>query len=70
MPEMNGMEVIQELRRIDLDLPVIAMTGEGKFPAAVNLRTAELLGANAILQKPFSRGELERSILHLLPSGD
>jgi len=49
MPEQEGMETIQAVRREFPNLAIIAFSG--KAPD-VYLKTARLLGAQAILQKP------------------
>src|SRR4051812_46786082 len=57
MPDTDGLEVIQTIRREDPTLKIIAMSG-GAFQGVLNmLETARLLGATAILDKPFSRME-------------
>ncbi len=66
MPEMDGMEVIRALRARQADLPIVAISGGGPFPTDVNLKTAELLGASAILQKPLDHGRLRAVVADLL----
>jgi CheY-like chemotaxis protein len=50
MPERDGLEILRSIRRDFADLKIIVMSGafEGRF-----LRTAEMLGAHATLQKPL-----------------
>ena len=57
MPEQEGIETIRALRVTRKDLKIIAISGAfaGQF-----LRTAELLGANAVLPKPLDLDELAR----------
>ena len=56
MPDMEGIEFVRRLRKIDRELPIIAMSGN---PTGTQfLKTASLLGANSTLQKPFSSEEL------------
>ena len=57
MPEQEGIETIRALRTTRKDLKIIAISGAfaGQF-----LRTAELLGANAVLPKPLDLEELAR----------
>lgn len=56
MPEMEGIEVLQELRQRDTKIPALAMSGGGQFGAAETyLRLAALLGAGRVLAKPFTR---------------
>ena len=55
MPDMDGLELIQSLRRSRLDLPVLAISGA--FNGQL-LKVATLLGAVATLDKPFTQAEL------------
>src|SRR5215813_3610341 len=52
MPEMNGLEVLKLLRRVDslLDLPIIMATAKGESEDMVE---ALELGANDYVTKPF-----------------
>ena len=49
MPGMDGIETLQELRKIDPAMPVIIITAHGDVPTAVK---AIKLGANDIMLKP------------------
>lgn len=59
MPEQEGIETIHEIRKTHKELQIIAVSGAfaGQF-----LRTAELLGANAVLPKPLNLKELARLV--------
>ncbi len=63
MPEQEGIETIHEIRKTHKDLKILAVSGAfaGQF-----LRTAELLGANAVLAKPLNLVELARLVKKLL----
>jgi two-component system response regulator FixJ len=50
MPAMNGLEVQQQLRRINAELPVILMTGQGDVQSAVRAMKA---GAADFIEKPY-----------------
>jgi two-component system response regulator FixJ len=50
MPEMNGLDLVRELKSRGLDLPIIVMTGHGDVPMAVE---AMKEGAADFLEKPF-----------------
>jgi CheY-like chemotaxis protein len=61
MPEKNGLEVIQIVRRQFPHVQVICMSGGGPSGrAAEALEHARVLGARAILAKPFKATELVR----------
>jgi two-component system response regulator FixJ len=55
MPEMDGMELQQELIRRKSPLPVVIVTGHGDVPLAVQAMKA---GAVDFLEKPFARSPL------------
>jgi two-component system alkaline phosphatase synthesis response regulator PhoP len=59
MPNLDGIEVIQILRKQQPNLRIIAISGlcRGNF-----LEVAELLGANDTLLKPFSSSQLLASV--------
>ena len=50
MPDMEGIELIRELRRLEPSVPILAISGGGP---ALYLRAAIELGATASLAKPF-----------------
>lgn len=64
MPEMEGAETIQELRRARPGLRVLAISGV--VGADFYLHAAKMLGASDTLRKPFSREQLLRAIEPLL----
>ena len=64
MPEKNGLELITELRKAGVDLPILAMSGAAE--SALYLRMARHLGAIGVLFKPFRTDELIASLQRLL----
>ena len=62
MPDTNGIEVIQELRRAAPTMPVIAMSAGERSRDFGLLADAKALGAVSQLRKPFSRDELLATI--------
>ena len=65
MPDMNGLELLAEIRKVDEQLPVIVMTAFGTVESAVQ---AMKMGAFDYVSKPFTGDELslavERAIEH------
>lgn len=66
MPDKEGVEVIGELRRLQPDLKIIAMSGGGRGDAFDYLKIARLMGAASTLQKPFSNEALATAIATVL----
>jgi DNA-binding response OmpR family regulator len=66
MPEMEGFEVLLELRDKFPSMKVIAMSGGGRLHSTDYLRMAELLGATEVLPKPFSSETLMAAVNRLL----
>ncbi len=58
MPERDGIETILEIRRHAPDIPIVAISGGFNSMSSVYLKTAEHLGADAVLSKPFSVEQL------------
>jgi len=55
MPDMDGMELLRELKRMAPSTPVIMLTAHGSVPLAVEAMKA---GAADFLSKPFDREEV------------
>jgi CheY-like chemotaxis protein len=69
MPEMDGIEVLAQLRAIAPTLPVIMMSGGVQTKSLDLLGDAVLLGAFATLAKPFSIDELLGTVARALAAG-
>ena len=54
MPEMEGLELIRELRKRNSPQKIIAMSGGGRNSAADYLDIAMMLTAGTTLKKPFT----------------
>jgi two-component system response regulator FixJ len=50
MPELNGIELLRQLKRLNVSVPVVVITGHGDVPMAVE---AMKIGASDFLEKPF-----------------
>ena len=59
MPGMNGVELLQALRRTDVMLPAIVVTGHGDVPMAVEAMKA---GALDFIEKPFEEEVLLQAL--------
>ena len=67
MPEKEGVETIQDLKREFPRLKIVAMSGGGRsIHSARYLETASKLGAGAVLTKPFDAPTLLSAIDRLL----
>lgn len=64
MPEREGLETIQTLRKSFPEIRIVAMSGMTEH--ATFLKTARLFGAAASLQKPLDLTEVSRTIRSLL----
>jgi two-component system response regulator AtoC len=65
MPELDGLETLCEIRRINTTLPVIAISG-GYLPT--NVVAAMKCGATDYLSKPVAHEDLKRAIAKALES--
>ena len=59
MPEMDGIQVINRIKKMDINTPVIMMSAYGTIPEAVE---AMKLGAVDYLVKPFDLDELRMTL--------
>lgn len=66
MPVTEGIETIQHLRRITATLPILAISGGGRFGSYDMLQAAKKLGATATLSKPFLKDDLLQIVNELL----
>jgi len=67
MPEMDGLAVLQEIRRIDLNQPVIIFTGAGTPEMEQPLRA---LGVTEFVEKAGSLHRLEEALARALTNPD
>lgn len=59
MPEMDGLTLLQEVRKKNSDVPVVVISAFGQESAS---RRAMELGASSALSKPFDRNGIIRVI--------
>jgi DNA-binding response OmpR family regulator len=55
MPEKEGLETINAIRRTNRTLPIIAISGGGRISSDQYLSLAQQFGADYVFQKPFRR---------------
>jgi len=66
MPEMDGVETLRAARRLQPDLPILAISGGGSFDPADYLGIARAFGATDIMPKPFRPADLIERVEKLL----
>lgn len=67
MPDQEGIETIQRLRRANIDVRIIAISDEGHHAqGACYLNTARLLGADDTFVKPLTPCSLHASLDRLI----
>jgi CheY-like chemotaxis protein len=66
MPDMDGLELIREIRRTYQGIKILAISGAGKEGPGLYLNIAERFGADAILMKPFAPDQLIEKVSALL----
>lgn len=66
MPDIEGIELIHELHKERPELPIIAISGGIKVNPTTFLKTASILGAKAVLQKPFELDVFVKTVASLL----
>ncbi|MEZ5413394.1 MAG: response regulator [Opitutaceae bacterium] len=63
MPDMDGVELINSVRRTKPDQRIMAISGGGMAPRESYLQIASMYGVNGVLAKPFSRDQLLKAVL-------
>jgi signal transduction histidine kinase len=66
MPQKNGIQGLEAMRKIDSEVSIIMMTGYGALATA---QAAISLGANEYLKKPFDVDLLQQSVRHHAADG-
>ena len=64
MPDKEGIELIIELKAINPDLKIIAMSGGGRTGSTDYLALAREFGAEYVFEKPFDRGDLVAAVMY------
>lgn len=66
MPEKEGFETILELKQLNPDIKIIAMSGGGKIPADDYLNMATNFGVCEVMVKPFKKEDFILSVKSVL----
>jgi len=66
MPEMDGIEFVAKVRKVDQRVKIIMITTEGSFG---KLETALDEGVDELIAKPFTPEQLDRKVKKLLRPG-
>lgn len=66
MPGMTGVELVQAVRQLRPDLPIILMTG---YSVAIDEAQAQILGIDRFLTKPLEVGALVETVCALVNDG-
>jgi CheY-like chemotaxis protein len=69
MPETEGIELIQQLRKVKPAIRIIAMSGGGRVSPENYLSLAKALGATAVLSKPFLNEDILKAVHDALREG-
>ena len=59
MPNITGLQLLQQLRTVDPDIPFLMITGVADM---VSVLEAKSLGVTSYIRKPFSKDELLRKL--------
>ena len=66
MPDMEGIEVIMELKKKSPNVKILAVSGGGRNDPGGYLNLATALGANEVLTKPFGLETLLKTVKNLI----
>lgn len=68
MPNREGLETIQEIRRLQPDLKILAVSGGGPDCGLTYLRIAKSMGATVTLAKPFTFDAFKQAVEEVFAS--
>jgi CheY-like chemotaxis protein len=63
MPQISGATLVQELRRIQANIPIILCTG---FSHTTSAEKAQAMGLQAVLLKPLTARDLALTVRRVL----
>jgi CheY-like chemotaxis protein len=66
MPDMDGNQAIVQLRKLNAGIRIVAVSGGGRARNLTPLQLAKQFGADRILEKPFRRDDVLRTVEEML----
>ncbi|MFZ4396186.1 MAG: response regulator [Kiritimatiellia bacterium] len=66
MPDMDGLEILRDLRRLDPDARILAMSGGGGRNNLQVLQSAARIGADSLIRKPFTHEQFQAAVAGLI----
>ncbi len=66
MPRQDGIETIKEIRDIDAETKILAISGGGPYSPKTYLKRARSVGAEETLAKPFAPPDLLNAVSRLV----
>ncbi len=66
MPRQDGIETIKEIRGIDAETKILAISGGGPYSPKTHLKQARGVGAQETLAKPFAPSDLLNAVSRLV----
>ena len=66
MPGMDGLQMIEEIRKINFGIPIFVISGGARIEAEDFLKEAQAQGANAVFPKPIDFDRLEATIQQMM----
>lgn len=69
MPDMDGNQTIVHLRKLNAGIKIVAVSGGGRARNLTPLQLAKQFGADRIIEKPFRRDDVLRTLDEMLAGG-
>lgn len=66
LPEISGLELLQDIKQLYSDITVVMVSGEG---SSGNVMQAIKSGADGFIVKPFNTGRIRESLINFLNKG-
>jgi len=66
MPNREGVETVMSIKALDPEVKILAISGGGRLGSTDVLNTARVLGADAVMAKPFRSAEVVSAVVRLL----